>query len=75
LNCPAGGVRIEVTSNGVAQAPVYVCNGVAGTEDATIPDGGADGFAVEAGPNAIQQYATQYVSTRAPIDSFHTRSK
>jgi hypothetical protein len=53
-NCPAGGVKIDVTSNGSVQPPVYVCNGVE-DEDATAVDGG-DG---EAGPNAIQQYAMQ----------------
>ncbi len=58
-NCPAGGVRIDTTSNGVVAPPVYVCNG--GEEgDATVSDGpvgAADGGQAQ---NAVQLYVQEY---------------
>ena len=55
-DCPTGGVRIDTTSNGVRQAPVYVCKG--GEEgDATVGDGGGDGPTI---PPGLLAYPSQH---------------
>src|ERR1017187_1019010 len=54
-NCVAGGIRVDVESDGTPSTS-YVCNGVsAGGSDA-----GLDASDGEAGLNAIQQYAARY---------------
>jgi hypothetical protein len=54
-NCAAGGIRVDVDSDGTSST-AYVCNGVS----AGGLDGGLDASEAEAGPNAAQQYLAQY---------------